>query len=393
MRRKLERCINVRDVRDRAGAVLPAPVLGYLEGGADDEYTLERNLAAFRDFELLPRFLVDVGETDLATHVLGVDLDFPVLLAPTGMSRLFHPEAELAVARAAASSGTMYCLSTVATESIESVAAVSNGAKMYQVYVFRDRGLNTEFVRRCKEAGYDAMCLTVDVPVGGNRERDHRTGMALPPRFGWRSKLSFATHPTWSLGQLGGPAFDLPNVSRQFAGKEAGLAERLGFLFSQFDATVTWSDAERLIAEWDGPFAIKGILSADDARRAVSIGATAVIVSNHGGRQLDTVPATMDCLTAIVDTVGDQAEVIVDGGIRRGTDVLKALAIGAKACMIGRPYVYGLATAGEAGVAHVLDIFRTEIDRDLALIGCRRPGELDRDFVRHRTRSLAEGPA
>lgn len=382
IRRNLGRCVNVADLRDRALAALPAPVLGYLEGGADDEYTLGRNLAAYRGYELLPRFLVDVSEIDTTTEVLGVKVDFPVLLSPTGMSRLFHPEAELAVARAAAQSGTMYTLSTVASETIESVADVCPGPKMFQVYVLRDAALNSEFIQRSRAAGYDALCLTVDVPVGGNRERDIRTGMAIPPSFGWRSKLSFMTHPAWSLGQLRGPAFDLPNVSHVVPGKDVGLADRMSYILGKFSPSVAWSDAERMIAEWNGPFAIKGILSPDDARQAVAIGASAVIVSNHGGRQLDSAPATVDCLEAIVDAVGDRAEVILDGGIRRGTDVLKALALGATACMIGRPYLYGLATAGEAGVRRVLDILRTEVSRNLGLIGCPRSSDLNRGHVR-----------
>jgi L-lactate dehydrogenase (cytochrome) len=384
MRAAIDRSLNIRDLRDRTHSILPAPVLGYLEGGADDEYTLERNIAAYQDYELIPRYLVDVSSIDTRTRVLGVDVDMPLLLSPTGFSRMFHPDAELAAARAATSHGTMYCLSTVATESIETVAAAAAGPKMFQVYVLRDPGLNFEFIQRCRDAGYAALCLTVDVPAGGNRERDLRTGMVMPPTFGWRSKLSFATHPAWSLGQLRGPAFDIPNVSDRVSGYKPGLGDRLNYLFSQFDPTVTWQDAERMIDAWGGPFAIKGIMSPDDARRAVQIGASAVVVSNHGGRQLDGVPATIDCLKAIVDEVGDEIEVIIDGGIRRGTDVLKALALGATACMIGRPYVYGLACAGEAGVGRVLDIFKAEITRDLALLGCTRPNDITRDYLRYR---------
>jgi L-lactate dehydrogenase (cytochrome) len=381
---KLNRCVNIDDLRQHARHVLPAPILGYLEGGADDEYSLNRNTSAYSDYELIPRYLLDVSDIDTNTTVLGADIDMPLMLSPTGMSRLFHPDAEIAVAQAAENSGTMYCLSTVATESIESVAAVSNGPKMFQVYVLRDPGLNREFIQRCKAANYTALCLTVDVPTGGNRERDLRTGMAIPPKFTLASQLSLAMHPQWSLGQLLGPRFDLPNVSHLLSGESAGLAERLQFIFSQFDPTVTWHDAEQMITEWDGPFAIKGILSAEDARQAVAIGASAVIVSNHGGRQLDSVPATVDCLSEIVAAVGDRAEVIVDGGIRRGTDVLKALALGANACMIGRPYVYGLTVAGQAGVEHALNIFRAEITRDLALLGCRSVTDIDRSFVRRR---------
>jgi L-lactate dehydrogenase (cytochrome) len=381
----LDRVCNIEDLRQRARNRLPDPVLHYLEGGADDEVTLRRNIDAFADYELIPRFLVDIGDSDLSTEVLGCRLPMPLLLAPTGMSRLFHPEAELAVARAAGQHGTMCCLSTVGSESIESVAAVATGPKMFQIYVLGDQGLNTEFINRARESGYDALCLTVDVPVGGNRERDKRTGMAIPPKFTWRSKLSFATHPRWSLRQLLGPRFDLPNISGRVPDKSATLAERMAFIFGQFDPSVTWKDAERMITEWNGPFAIKGILSPEDARQAIDIGATTVMVSNHGGRQLDTSPATIDALADIVDAVRGHADVIIDGGIRRGTDVVKALALGAKACMIGRPYLYGLVTAGEEGVGKVLDIFETEIRRDLALLGCRTPAEVGSRHIRHRS--------
>jgi L-lactate dehydrogenase (cytochrome) len=374
--------INVADFRAAARRRLPLPVRAYLEGGADDGYSLERNRAAYSAYELIPRYLVDVSDIDLAAQVLGTTVSMPVMLSPTGMSRLFHPDAELAVARAAAGAGTMYTLSTVATESIESVADVSSGPRMFQIYVLRDAGVNSEFIQRCKTAGYTALCLTVDVPAGGNRENDRRTGMAIPPRFTWRSKLSFALHPRWSLSQLRGPAFDLPNVSR-YAGTTS-MAGLMDYVFSQFDPSVTWEDAERMIKEWDGPFAIKGILSAEDARRAADIGATAVIVSNHGGRQLDGVPGTLDALPAIADAVGDRLDVLMDGGIRRGTDVLKALALGARACMIGRPYIYGLSVAGEAGVRRVLEVFREELIRDLALLGCLSPSDVSAGHLRRR---------
>lgn len=376
------RYINIADLRAAARRRLPLPVRAYLEGGADDGYSLARNRAAFSDYELLPRYLVDVSRVDLATEVLGTRVSMPLMLSPTGMSRLFHPDAELAVARAAAAAGTMYTLSTVATESIESVAGVSSGPRMFQIYVLRDAGVNSEFIRRCRDAGYTALCLTVDVPAGGNRENDRRTGMAIPPRFTWRSKLSFALHPRWSLAQLRGPAFDLPNVSR-YAG-DVDMAGLMDYVFSQFDPGVTWEDAERMIAEWDGPFAIKGVLSAEDAKRAVDIGASAVIVSNHGGRQLDGVPGTLDALPAIADAVGDRLEVLLDGGVRRGTDVIKALALGARACMIGRPYIYGLSVAGEAGVSRALEIFREELTRDLALLGCLSPAEVHSAHLRRR---------
>jgi L-lactate dehydrogenase (cytochrome) len=384
MSSKLNSYINIADLQQRAHKALPLPVKDYLEGGADDEYTLSRNLDAFSEHELIPRFLVDVSTINTSTTVLGAKVDLPVLLSPTGMSRLFHPDAELAVARAAEQHGTMYSLSAVATESIESVADISAGPKMAQIYVLKDKGFTSDFIQRCKAANYTALCLTVDVPVGGNRERDLRSGLTFPPKFTWRSNLSFALHPKWSLGQLTGPKFDLKNLNHLTDNERASLGEKLEYLFSQFKPSVSWADAEQMVSEWGGPFAIKGIMNAEDARQAVAIGASAIIISNHGGRQLDTVPATLDCLADIVAAVDGRAEVILDGGIRRGTDVLKAMALGANACMIGRPYLYGLSVAGQQGVERVLDIFKTEIERNLALIGCPNINDIDATFIRHR---------
>ena len=341
-----------------------------------------RNTRAFGDVELVPRFLRDVGNISTRTQALGCDLELPVMLSPTGMSRLFHEDGELAVARAAAAQGTLYTLSTVATESIEAVAQASDGARMFQLYVLGDHGLNREFIQRSRAAGYRALCLTVDVPTAGNREQDIRTGMAIPPQFTLGSKLSLVLHPRWSLARWFGKDFDLPNVSHLVPEGSDSLAARMGFIFKQFDPAVTWQHAEAMVEEWNAPFAIKGILSPADAIKAVEIGASAVIVSNHGGRQLDSAPSTFDCLADIVDAVAGRAEVIIDGGIRRGTDVIKAMAMGATACMIGRPYVYGLTIAGQAGVEHALNIFRTEIERDLALVGCADIRDLDRSYLR-----------
>ncbi len=354
----------------------------YIDGGADDEGTLRRNTAAFDDYALLPRYLVDVQHIDTRCHVLGADLALPLVLAPTGMSRLFHHEGELAVARAAQRAGVYYSLSTVATQSIEAVAGVSAGPKLYQLYILRDRGLNSEFMARAREAGYTALCLTVDVPVAGNRERDLRTGMSLPPRLGVKGILDILTSPSWLWGFLRSPGFELANVAHRPEFKEQVGSSVAQYINDQFDATVTWDDAEQMIAEWNAPFAIKGILSAEDAKRAAQIGASAVIVSNHGGRQLDGAPGALDCLREIVDAVGDQVEVILDGGIRRGTHVLKALACGATACMAGRAYLYGLAAGGESGVSRALELLAAELQRDMALLGCCRLEDLDASFLR-----------
>lgn len=383
-KQSLRRCHNISDLRELARGRLPAPMFHYLDGAAEDEMTLRRNTAAFEDFELLPRFLVDVSEIDTATSVLGQSIEWPVVLAPTGMSRLFHHLGELAVARAAARAGTMYSLSTVSTYSIEDVAAVCQGPKLFQIYVFKDRDLSKELIARCRAAEYSALCLTIDVPVAGNRERDLRTGMIIPPKLTWMSMLDVALHVRWSYRYLTSPPFVLANVADRVPHAGNDVTTLIEYIGSQFDRTVTWDDAAWMIEQWGGPFAIKGVLSVHDAKRAVEAGATAVIVSNHGGRQLDGAPAPIDLIGEIVQAVGDRVEVICDGGVRRGTHVLKALAMGARACMVGRAYLYGLGAAGEEGVDKSLTILRSELERDMALLGCRSVAELDERFVRKR---------
>lgn len=377
----LSRCHNIDDLRALARRRLPAPMFHYMDGGADDEQTLARNRRAFDDVRLAPRCLVDVSAIDTRTRVLGADVELPLMLAPTGMSRLFHRDGELAAARAAAAHGVYYSLSTVASRSIEEVAAVNAGPKLFQLYVLKDRVLNAEFMARSRAAGYTAMCLTVDVPVAGNRERDLRTGMTLPPRLGLRSVVDVLRRPAWVWDHLRSAPLELANVAAR-----AGLAGRkaislMEYINAQFDATLTWDDAAEMISTWGGPFAIKGIMRGDDARRAADAGASAVIVSNHGGRQLDGAPGAFDCLRDVLDAVGDRVEVILDGGVRRGTHVLKALALGARACMTGRCYLYGLGAGGEAGVRRALTLLGDEIRRDMALLGCRRVSALDRDFL------------
>ena len=378
---RLDRCFNIADLRAQAKRKLPAPLFHYIDGGADDEWTLRRNTAAFDDYQLLPSALVNVSSISLRTRLLGADMEMPLLLSPTGMSRLFHHHKELGVARAAAAAGVMYSLSTMATTSLENVAAAAPGPKMFQVYVFRDRGLTRELVQRCKAAGYQALCLTVDTPVAGNRERDHRTGMVMPPKFSLASLLSFAASPHWSFNYLLDPDFSLANVVNRVDALKGGSMGLMAYVNSQFDPSVSWKDAEWLAGEWGGRFVIKGLSRPDDARSAQAIGASAIMISNHGGRQLDGSPAALDCLPPIRDAVGDGMDLIVDGGIRRGSHVLKALALGANACSIGRPYLYGLAAAGQKGVERALALLRGELLRDMALLGCNRLNQLDRTRV------------
>ena len=378
----IEQCYNLDDFRELARRRLPSPLFHFMDGGADDEATLRSNISAFDACQLLPSTLADISDLDISTTVLGQKIDWPVFMAPTGINRLFHHEGERAVARAAAKSGTIYSLSTLSNVSIEEIGALTTGPKCFQIYIHRDRGLTREFVQRSKAAGFDSLCLTVDTLVAGNRERDLKTGMIMPPKLTLKSLASFATHWRWAYNYLTSEKFELANLTNnQRAGAEK-LISVIDYVNSQFDPSITWADAEELIAQWDGPFAIKGIMTAADAKRAVDIGATALLVSNHGGRQLDGSPSAFECIADIADAVGGRADIILDGGIRRGSHVLKALAMGANACSIGRGYLYPLAAGGEAGVTRALSRLRAEIERDMILMGCDRIAKLDRSRLR-----------
>jgi L-lactate dehydrogenase (cytochrome) len=381
MNNTLMRAHNIADLRTVARARLPKPMFDYIDGGADDEQTLRHNRDAFARWHLIPRYLIDVSRVDTRTRVLGHDIEWPVILAPTGMSRLFHHEGERAVCRAAAAAGTLYTLSSMGSVDIEEIGKTSAGAKCFQIYAFRDRDLTREFIERARTAGYGALCLTVDMPVAGNRERDHRSGMTIPPQITFTSLLGILSRPRWCWKFATTPRLQLANVAHRIAAGNRNVTSLMTYINDQFDASVTWDTAALMVREWQGPFAIKGIVSAEDARRAVEIGATAIVVSNHGGRQLDGAPGALDVLPQIAAAVGGRAEIILDGGVRRGTDVLKALALGADACMIGRPYLYGLAAGGEAGVARALTLLRREIERAMALVGARTIDEIGRHLV------------
>ncbi len=369
---RLANCYNIDQLRRAARKRLPRPIFDFLEGGADDEWTAGENRRAYDRHPLTTRTLVDVGKIQTETRVLGREIAWPVMVAPTGASQLFHHDAEPAVARAAASTDTYYALSTMSNTSLEEVAEAADGPRLLQVYVFRDRDRVRSLLERARAAGFDSLCLTVDTPLSGNRERDRANGMSIPPRWNLRNLFQFATHPGWSLNALTRCDFELGNFRDIGDGNSNARGLALDYINQQFDRSVTWEDAEWLARQWDGPFAIKGILSAEDARRAATIGATAVWISNHGGRQLDGTAATADCIPAIREAVGKATEIIVDGGIRRGTQILKALALGADACALGRPCLYGLAAAGQSGVEHALGLLRDELQRAMALAGCNR---------------------
>lgn len=380
----LKRAHNIADLRALARKRLPRPIFDYIDGGADDEVTLSRNVSAFAEYELMPDVLTDVSHITTETTLFGQKVSWPLMLSPTGLNRMFHGQAELAVARAAAGHGLLYSLSTMGTTRLEALAEAIDGPKVFQIYIFKDRGLTREFIARCRDAGFHGLALTVDTPMAGNRERDRVNGLSLPPRLTLKSFLSFAISPRWSLSALTGSKFDLANVSHKVDALAGGPMSLFDYIGGQFDRSVTWRDVEAIAAQWDGPFAVKGVITPEDAKRAISSGATGVMVSNHGGRQLDGAPAPIDQVGRVRDAIGDEPDVICDGGIRRGSDVVKALAMGATACSIGRPYIYGLAAAGEAGVDRTLSILREEFERTMILAGVNDVAQLDRRHVRRK---------
>jgi L-lactate dehydrogenase (cytochrome) len=372
---RLKNCHKTEDFRKLAKRRLPAPIFHYIDGGADDEVTLRHNTQAFEVCDLVPNVLAGVDSVDLRTKVLGQQLEIPLFMSPTAMQRLFHHDGERAIARAAEKLGTMFSVSTIGTRSIEELGKFA-APKLFQIYIHKDPALTSDLISRCKESNYDAMALTVDAIVAGNRERDYITGMTTPPKLTPMSLLSFALHPEWSLNYVLREKFDLPNVSKFIEAGSSVQSSIVDYLDTQMKRSIDWDDAAQMIEEWGGPFAIKGIMSVDDAKRSVEVGASAIIVSNHGGRQLDGSRAPFDQLESIADAVGGQIEIILDGGVRRGTHVLKAIARGATACSGGRMYLYALAAAGSAGVERAMTLLKAEIERDMILMGCQTLSEL-----------------
>lgn len=384
MIRRLADCSNVSDMRALAKTRLPGPIFHYIDGAADDEVTYRRNSEAFDDCDLVPNILAGVDDIDMSVTVMGQKLAMPVFCSPTALQRLFHHDGERAVARAAEKFGTMFGVSSLSTVSLAEIGAMTATPKMFQFYFHKDRGLNASMVERAKAANFDILALTVDTITGGNRERDLRTGFTSPPRLTLQSLLSFAVHPEWAFNYLSGPKFELAEL-KDYLREGSNDAISIGEYFStMLDQTMDWRDAEALRADWGGEFCLKGVMSVADAKKAVDIGATAIMVSNHGGRQLDGSRAPFDQIAEIADAVGDKIDVILDGGIRRGTHILKALAAGAKACSGGRLYLYALAAAGQPGVEKALGNLRNEIERDMRLMGVTNITQLNRDMLRYR---------
>jgi isopentenyl diphosphate isomerase/L-lactate dehydrogenase-like FMN-dependent dehydrogenase len=380
---RLADCHNFHDFRELARRRLPGPIFDYIDGAADDEVTYRRNTASFERCDLVPNVLRGVGEVDLSVTVMGQRLAMPVYCSPTALQRLFHHEGERAVAAAAAKYGTMFGVSSLGTVSIEALRKAYATPQVYQFYFHKDRGLNRAMMQRAKDARVDVMMLTVDSITGGNRERDLRTGFSIPFRLTIGGMLQFALKPAWGLNYLTHERFALPQLDEHVAFR--GSAVSIGRYFTEMlDPSMTWDDVGQMVSDWDGRFCLKGVMSVDDAKRAAAIGCSGIVLSNHGGRQLDGSRAAFDQLAEIVDAVGDRLDVMMDGGVQRGTHVLKALALGAKAVGVGRYYLFPLAAAGQAGVDRALGLMRTELERDMRLMGCRSASELSRANLRLR---------
>ena len=381
---KLNDCYSFNDFRKLAKKNLPAPIFHYIDGGSDDEVTLKRNTESFLKCDLVPNILASVGEPDLSTTVFGQKIDMPLFLSPVAMQRLFHHEGDRASAKAAEKFGTFYSMSTMANSTIEEISNISGGPKMFQIYIHKLKGLTDNLIDRCKSSGFKSMCLTVDTVTAGNRERDHYWGFATPPKLNVKSILGFMKRPKWTFNYLTHKKFEMANV-KAFTKKGTSIATNvMEYINEQYDPAMSWKDAEYCIKRWGGPFAIKGVMSVEDAKRAVDIGASAILLSNHGGRQLDGSRSPFDQLPAIKDAVGDKLEIILDGGIRRGTHVLKALSLGATACSFGKGFLFGLGAGGQAGVEQVLKRMRDELRRDMILLGCKTIKELNKSKIAYR---------
>jgi L-lactate dehydrogenase (cytochrome) len=380
---RLARCHNFHDFRRLARRRLPGPIFDYIDGAADDEVTYRRNSESFDSCDLVPNVLRGVSEVDMSVTVLGQKLAMPVYCSPTALQRLFHHAGERAVAAAAAKFGTMFGVSSLGTVSLEELRAEYDTPQLYQFYFHKDRGLNHAMMERAKDAGIEVMMLTVDTITGGNRERDLRTGFSIPMRLTFGGMLQFALKPMWGINYLTHESFSLPQLDAHL--ELDGSAVSIGrYLTEMLDQSMNWDDVAEMVRLWDGQFCLKGIMSVEDAGRAADIGCTGIVLSNHGGRQLDGSRAAFDQLAEILDAVGDRIDVIIDGGVQRGTHVLKALSLGARAVGLGRYYLFPLAAAGQAGVERALRLMREEIERDMKLMGCTRVNQLSPSNIRFR---------
>lgn len=374
---RLSDCLNVEDYRRAAKRRAHKMVFDYIDGGSDDEITRFENHTAFNDYRLTHRVLSGVDKPDMSTMIMGQKLDVPFILSPAAGNRLFHTDGEIGPAKAASDVGTAYCLSTLSSRSIEEIAKLTSGPKWFQLYVWKDRVLVKEMLARAKAAGYTALILTVDFPITGNRERDPRNGFTIPPKLGLKQIWHAMNAPLWALDYVTKPSVKYANLA-----EDTSAVSLNEFVASQLSADFSWQDAEWLLGEWNGKALIKGISRPEDAMKAIEIGFDAISLSNHGGRQLDSCPTPIHCVQEVREAVGPDVEIIVDGGIRRGTDVLKAIALGANAVSFARPYLFGLAAFGEKGAVQVVKQMRDSVERDMILSGVGALGDLDMSFIR-----------
>ncbi|MBZ9776911.1 alpha-hydroxy acid oxidase [Mesorhizobium sp. CO1-1-8] len=380
---RLSDCHNFSDFRRMAQQRLPGPIFNYIDGAADDEVTYRRNTESFETCDLVPNVLRGVSEVDMSVTVMGQKLAMPFYCSPTALQRLFHHQGERAVAKAAAKYGTMFGVSSLGTVSLEEARSISSSPQVYQFYFHRDRGLNRAMMQRAKAVGVEVMMLTVDSITGGNRERDKRTGFAIPFKLNLAGMAQFALKPAWAINYFTHEGFKLPQLD-EHVDMGGGTMSISRYFTEMLDPSMTWDDVAEMVKLWAGPFCLKGVMSVEDARRAVDIGCSGIVLSNHGGRQLDGSRAAFDQLAEIVDAVGDRIDVIMDGGVQRGTHVLKALSLGAKAVGVGRYYLFPLAAAGQPGVERALEQMRVEIERGMKLMGCSSIEQLSRNNLRFR---------
>ncbi|GKY89862.1 alpha-hydroxy acid oxidase [Sinisalibacter aestuarii] len=380
---RLSQCHNFHDFRELARRRLPGPIVNYIDGAAEDETTYRRNTAAFEQVDLLPQVLRGVEEVDLSVEIMGQKLALPFYLSPTALQRLFHHDGERAVAAAAAKYGTMFGVSSLGTVSLEELRRAHSNPQVYQLYFHKDRGLNRAMMQRAKEAGVEVMMLTVDSITGGNRERDKRTGFSIPFRLTLAGMMQFALKPMWGINYVTHEKFSLPQLDEHV--DMGGGTMSIGRYFTEMlEPTLNWDDLAEMVEEWGGKFCLKGIIHPDDAVRAAEVGCDAVILSNHGGRQLDGSRAPFDGLAEVLDVAGDKLDVILDSGVQRGTHIVKALAMGAKAVGIGRGYLFPLAAAGQADVERMIGLLKEEVERDMRLMGAASVADLGRDNLRFR---------
>ena len=384
MFKSIENCNNVNDFRNLAKQKLPSPIFHYIDGAADDEATYKRNTLAYDDCDLVPNVLAGVNKIDMTTTILGQKLDMPIYCAPTALQRLFHHEGEIGVGKAAEKFGTMFGVSSLGTASIEEIAKQISSPKLFQLYVHKDQGLNKSLIESCKEFKFDALAVTVDTAVGGNRERDLKTGFTIPMKLSFKSFISFISHPSWAYNYFTKPKWELSNLKKHIS-EGTNVMTSVGDYFTKMlDNSLDWKGIETINKHWGGQFALKGIMSVEDAKKAIDVGASAIMLSNHGGRQLDGSRSPFDQLSEIVDAVGDKIDVICEGGIRRGTHILKALSLGAKACSGGRMYLYALAVGGQKGVERALGNLKREIERDMILMGVSSIDQLSKKNIKFR---------